>query len=104
MAIEHSAADVELPVGCRRSVETWKAAHCCSEPGERQEASIEATSILKRLRSLRAIVGEVAKCSRAKCSLPQYPTRKPEHIRMSSRLPPHGAPAPRLAIILAVGS
>jgi len=33
--------------------------------GERQEASIEATSILKRLRSLRAIVGEVAKCSRA---------------------------------------
>ena len=65
MAIEHSAADVELPVGCRRSVEAWKAAHCCSEPGERQEASIEATSILKRLRSLRAIVGEVAKCSRA---------------------------------------
>ena len=47
MAIEHSAADVELPVGCRRSVEAWKAAHCCSEPGERQEASIEATSILK---------------------------------------------------------
>jgi hypothetical protein len=63
VAIEHSAADVELPVGCRRSVEAWKAAHCCSEPGERQEASIEATSILKRLRSLRAIVGEVAKCN-----------------------------------------
>jgi len=60
VAIEHSAADVELPVGCRRSVEAWKAAHCCSEPGERQEASIEATSILKRLR---AIVGEVAKCN-----------------------------------------
>jgi len=60
VAIEHSAADVELPVGCRRSVEAWKAAHCCSEPGERQEASIEATSILKRLR---AIVGEVAKRS-----------------------------------------
>ena len=62
MAIEHSTADVELPVGCRRSVEAWKAAHCCSQPGERQEASIEATSILKRLRSLRATVGEVAKC------------------------------------------
>ena len=49
MEIEHSAAEIELPVGCRMSVEAWKAANCCSEPGERQEASIEATSILKRL-------------------------------------------------------
>jgi hypothetical protein len=63
VAIEHSAADIELPVGCRRSVKAWKAAHRCSEPGERQEASIETTSILKRLRFLRAIVGELAKCS-----------------------------------------
>ena len=49
MAIEHSAVDVELPVGCRRSVEAWKAAHCCSEPGERQEASIEASEYTQAL-------------------------------------------------------
>ena len=45
--------------------------------------------------------GELAKCSRGKCSPPPLPA---ENIRMTPPLPPHGAPAPRLAIILAIGS
>ena len=41
MAIEHSAVGIKMPVGCRSSVTAWKVAHCPSEPGERQEASIK---------------------------------------------------------------
>jgi len=71
VATKHPAAGLKMPAGRPRK---W--AHSSAFPP------------FVRVRD------ELAKCSRAKCSLPQYPARKSERIRVSSPLPPHGAPAP----------
>ena len=69
---KHPATDLKMPAGRPR-----KRAHSSAFPP------------FERVRD------ELAKCSRAKCSLPQYPARKSERIRVSSPLPPHGAPPHR---------